>query len=79
MRNGVLTLMEVANAYYSRVLELIELIQRAETEGYVTRGSHMYKLRTGELRTFADLSKAAIDLGSRRVTYAQVQAEMKHG
>lgn len=79
MRNGILTMMEVANAYYSRSLEIIELIQRGETEGYVAKGSHMYKLRTGELRTFADLAKSAIDLGSRRVTNAQLLVEMKHG
>ena len=77
--NGVSTLQEVANAFYSRCQELTLLIQRGETEGYVLRGSRMYKLRTGELRTFTELCLRATDLGSRRLTLAQLEYEARHG
>lgn len=77
--NGVLTLQEVANAYYSRALELTLVIQRAEADGAVLKNSRHYKFRTGELRTFADLALRATDLGSRRLTLAQLEYEARHG
>lgn len=77
--NGVLTLMETAQVYYSRAMEITMLIQRAESMGAVTKGSSYYKLRTGELRSFIELAKSAIDLGSRRMTQAQLEWEMRHG
>lgn len=75
--NGVLSLMEVANAYLSRALELTMVIQRGESDGSIVKGSHFYKFRTGELRTFTELASKAADLGSRRVTVAQMEYEMK--
>lgn len=77
--NGVLTLMETANAYLSRALEITMLIQRAESMGGVTKGSGYYRLRTGELRTFVELAKGAVDLGSRRMTQAQLEHDMRRG
>ena len=77
--NGELTLMEYANAVYSRAMELTMMIQRAETDGQVLKGSKYYKFRTGELRTFTELALRAIDLGSRRVTWAQMEYSMQHG
>jgi len=71
--------MEYANAVYSRAMELTMMIQRAESDGQVLKGSKYYRLRTGELRTFTELAGKAIDLGSRRVTWAQVDYEMQHG
>lgn len=73
---GVLTLMEVADAYYARASELTMLLQQAEREGRVTKGSSHYKFRTGELRTFMEMAKRASDLGSRRLTQAQLDYEM---
>lgn len=77
--NGELTLMEYSNAVYSRALELTMMIQRAETDGQVLKGSKYYKFRTGELRSFTELALRAIDLGSRRVTWAQMEYSMQHG
>jgi len=77
--NEEMTLMEYANAVYSRAMELTMLLQRAESEGSVLKNSRYYKFRTGELRTFTELALRAIDLGSRRVTWAQLDYSMSHG
>jgi hypothetical protein len=77
--NGVMTLMEVADAYFARAKEIEEIILRAETQGSVLRGTHTSKFRTGELRSFLELSKAAAELGSRRVTAARLQYDLEHG
>lgn len=68
IQSGVLTLMEVADGYYSRAAEITMLIQKLEREGRVAKGSELYRFRTGELRTFMELTKRAADLGSRRLT-----------
>ena len=70
---GYMSLMEVADAYFSRAQELTMLIQRAEADGVVTKSSPYYKLRTGELRTFTEMAKRAADLGSRRLSAAQLE------
>lgn len=75
--NGVLTLMEYASAVHARALEMNMLIHRAETNGQVAKGTTYYKFRTGELRDFIDLSKAAMELGSRRLTSAQLAFDMQ--
>ncbi len=67
------SLMEVADAYFARASEITMMIQAAEREGKVARGSHYYKFRTGELRTFMEMAKGARELGSRRVTVAQLR------
>lgn len=77
---GHLTLMEVADAYFARASEITMLLQQAEREGTITRGSAHYKFRTGELRTFLEMAKRAADLGSRRLTEEQLYWEMAmHG
>lgn len=73
---GYLSLMEVADAYYARASELTMLLQAAERDGRVLKGSAHAKFRTGELRTFAEMAKRAADLGSRRLTQAQLDYEM---
>ena len=72
---GELTLMEVATAYFSRAAEITLQIQRAEAQGSVLKGSGAYKLRTGELRTFMELAKAGMELGSRRITYKRMESD----
>lgn len=72
---GVLTLHEVADAYFARASELTMLIQTGEANGSIPKGSGLYKLRTGELRTFLEMSKRASDLGSRRLTAEGLQIE----
>lgn len=63
-----LTLAEVAAAYYARGLELDILIHKGEDTGAIKRGSQYYKIRTGVLRSFIEMSKKLVDLGSRRLT-----------
>jgi hypothetical protein len=63
-----LSMMEVATAYYARAQEIDAMIHAAEREGAVLRGSPLYRFRTGELRSFIELSKRCAELGSRRLT-----------
>lgn len=77
--NGILTLMEVADAYYSRAKEIEMMILAGENDGDIAKGSNLYKFRTGELRSFIDIAKARTELGSRRVTAAKVEAEAAPG
>jgi hypothetical protein len=73
---GHLTLMEVADAYFARACEMQYHILKAEREGAVFKGHSYYKFRTGELRTFLELTKRAADLGSRRLTQARLLHDM---
>ena len=75
--NGVLTLMEYSSAVHARAMEINMLIHRAEAQDLVPKGSPQYKFRTGELRDFIDLAKAAMDLGSRRLTAASLAFDME--
>lgn len=75
INHGSLTLYECADAFYSRASELTMLIQHAEREGTVPKGSNYMKFRTGELRTFTEMCKRAADLGSRRLTEEQLLVE----
>jgi len=63
---------EIATAYYSRAQEIDMLIHSSERTGDVMRGSPLYKFRTGELRSFIELSKKCAELGSRRLTQEQL-------
>ena len=72
---GLMGLMETADAFYARAAEMTMLLQQAEREGTITRGSSHYKFRTGELRTFMEMAKRASELGSRRITYEQMRGE----
>lgn len=74
---GDLTLMEVADAYYARGMELTARIQAMESNGESFRGSAHYKFRTGPLRSFTDLARRAAELGSRRLTQARMLYDME--
>lgn len=63
---------EIATAYYARACELDMLIHEEERNGRVIRGTGYYRLRTGALRSFLELSKKMAELGSRRLTQEQV-------
>lgn len=67
-----LALAEVATAYYARAQEIDARIHAGEREGDIVRGSPYYKFRTGELRSFIELSKKVAELGSRRLTQEQL-------
>ncbi len=76
---GVMTLMEVASSYHARAGEITARLQRMEADGDIAKGSPLYRFRTGELRTFTEVARAAIELGSRRVTQAKLEYEMSIG
>ena len=77
--NGVMTLMEVANSYFSRAKEMEMRLHEGERDGWIAKGGELYRFRTGELRDFLDLAKAAQELGSRRLTDAMRQHDMRQG
>jgi hypothetical protein len=72
---NIMALMEIADAYFARASELTMLLMEMERDGRVARGSGHYRFRTGELRTFTEMAKRAAELGSRRITYMQMQME----
>jgi hypothetical protein len=72
MVSPYLGLAEAATVYYCRAQEIDALIHAGEREGVIMRGSALYKFRTGELRSFIELSKRAAELGSRRLTQEQL-------
>jgi hypothetical protein len=76
---GVMTLMELAEAYHARAKEIEMELLEMEAEGAVLRGSRPYKFRTGYLRSFIELCSKTIDLGSRRVTHAQYMFREREG
>jgi hypothetical protein len=67
--HGVMTRMEVALAYYARACELDMLIHEQERVGNIVRGSDHYRVRTGALRTFIEMSKEVVRAGSRNLTH----------
>lgn len=67
--HGVMTLMELAEACHARAREMeMELLEK-EHEGVILKNTMPYYFRVGKLRSFIELAKRTIDLGSRRVTY----------
>ncbi len=76
---GVSTLMELAEAYHARAREMEAILHEAEADGYVLKGSKPYRFRTGQLRSFIELTRGAIDMGSRRITVAKMEYDMMEG
>lgn len=83
IESGIMTLMEVAEAYFSRACDIEQQILRAQEEGRIiggnTKSNKYHTLRTQELRSFKEMAKSATELGSRRVTAASllVQQELR--
>jgi hypothetical protein len=77
---GVMTLMEVAEGYFSRACELEQLIYRAIAEGrLVGNAKKEYSaLRTQEIRSFKEMSKSATELGSRRITWENIRVQQEN-
>jgi hypothetical protein len=73
-----LDLMEVAAAYYARAKEIDMLIHWEEQNRRVIRGSAYYKFRTGQLRSFIEMSKMMADLGSRRLSQERLLSEQRY-
>lgn len=72
---GVSTLLEYAAAIYARALEIEMQLLRLENNGGILKGGRHYRFRTGELRSFLTMCKTQVELGSRRVTIAQMELE----
>lgn len=72
-----LTLAEVATAYYARACELDALIHEGQDKGTITKGSQYYRIRTGVLRTFIEMTRKLADLGSRRLTQEQLITQQR--
>lgn len=73
-----LSLSEIATAYYARGCELDIRIHEEERAGHVVRGHPLYRVRTGALRSFLEMSKKMAELGSRRLTQEQLLWEQRH-
>lgn len=72
-----LSLAEVATAYYARALEIDMLIHQGEDERVISKNSQYYRIRTGVLRSFIELSKKMADLGSRRLTQETLLSQQR--
>lgn len=73
-----LGLMEVAAAYYARACEIEMLIFEGEHTESIMKGSEYYKFRTGQLRSFKEMSKMMADLGSRRLTQEDLLTKQRY-
>lgn len=73
LQKGVMTLMEVANGYFSRACEIEQLILQAKAEGWLPKNQGYETLRTQEIRSFKELFKGATELGSRRITWEELR------
>ena len=77
INNGIMTMMEVADAYLARAREMEGLLHSWEAAGTVIKGSSQYRFRTGELRSFIEMARSAVELGSRRVTAAKMEYDQR--
>lgn len=73
-----LDLCEIATSYFGRACDLEMRILWEEQNNRVIRGHPLYKLRTGQLRTFMEMAKKMADLGSRRLTQEQLLHEQRY-
>ena len=75
--DGVDTLFEVSSTYLARAKEVeIKLLER-ERNTKIESGDELKKFRTGELRSFIELCKSAQNQGSRRITVALSELNLK--
>lgn len=74
---GVSTLMECAEAFHARGKEIEMQFHNWERNGQVAKGSGHYRFRTGTLRSFIELCKGSMELGSRRVTALKIELDME--
>lgn len=78
--NRTTDLLEFATAVLARLNEMELLILRAENDmqtGF-NRGSQFNRFRTGELRAAQDTARKMVELGSRRLSYAQMIEGMRY-
>ena len=81
IEEGIMTMMEVADGYYARACDLEQQILRAQEEGRIsggnTKSNKYHSLRTQEIRSFKEMAKNAFELGSRRVTAANIRVQQE--
>lgn len=78
IQKGVMTLMEVAEGYFSRACEMEQMIYQGKAEGWLPKNMGYEQLRTQEIRSFKELAKAATDLGSRRITFENLRFQQEN-
>ena len=77
IEEGVETLFELSSAYLARAREIeIKLLER-ERENSLPPNDQLKRFRTGELRSFIELCKRSQDQGSRRITIALSELNLK--
>ena len=77
VQSPYLDLCEIATAYYARAQEIAMQIHEGERQGLILKGSDLYRIRTGSLANFIDMSRKMADLGSRRLTQERLLAEQR--
>ena len=77
IQSPYLGLAEVAAAYYARAREIEMMIYDGELSGAIEKGSTYYRLRTGQLNSFIEMSKRMYDLGSRRLSQEDLLARQR--
>ncbi len=78
LESPYLDLMEHAAAYYARAKEVEMLIFGEEHARRVVRGHPLNKFRTGQLRSFIEMSKMLADVGSRRLTQERLLEDQRY-
>lgn len=77
LNSPYLSLAEIAAAYFARGMELDMLLHEGEANGTITRGSKYYRIRTGSLRSFIEMTKRLYDLGSRRLSQEELLSKQR--
>jgi hypothetical protein len=75
LEKGVMTLMETAEAYFSRTCGIEQEILEAIANGVIKPKSEYHTLRTQEIRSYKEMFKSATELGSRRITFENSQTQ----
>lgn len=77
IQKGVATMLEVAEAYFSRACDIEQDILIAAREGRITKSSPYHSIRTQEIRSFKEQAKSAAELGSRRITWENLRYQQE--
>ena len=70
---NTLDLLEVSSAYLSRALDIERRLHQREQILGLPRGCDEQRFRTGALESFIAQAKVLRDLGSRRLSFAQLR------
>ena len=73
-----LDLQECASGYLARALEMEMTILDMERNREVPRGHPLNKFRTGSLRSFIEMAKTMVNLGSRRLSQEKLLSDQRY-